>query len=198
MSAMLKGPLNFPPVLARWLVDQYCLEGGTVLDPCAGYGGRLLGTISSFKNANYVGFDVEPKTVEGNQKLAEHLGVASRVQVVLRGVEDEGDYPKADFSITSPPYYNAECYGAAAETRLQRFRSLHEWLDGFLRVLILKSLAAAPRLLLNIGAIKGCDLPEEAIRLATEGGFKLERRWVWKTASFGSKGSKERLLLFTR
>jgi DNA modification methylase len=198
MSAILKGPLNFPPVLARWIVDKFAPENGVVLDPCAGYGGRLLGAVSSRRNITYVGYDVEPKTVEGNQKLAKHLEVSSRAGVELLGVEAVPEYPKADLVMTSPPYYNAEYYGSCAEITLQKYTSIREWLDGFLRVLIRKSLAAAPLFLLNIGAVKDCDLPEEAVRLATEEGFKLKARWTWQTATFGNVASKERLLLFER
>lgn len=197
MMAILRAPLNFPPTLARWLTDRLVPEGGTVLDPCAGYGGRLLGVMASARDARYLGFDITPESVDGGNNLASSLGCSSRASVTLGAVEFTA-YPQADLVLTSPPYFDAESYGPEADAALAEHSGLSGWLGGFLRPLIRKSLEAAPQLLLNLGATHAGDLPEHAIRIAQEEGFKLHQQWSWQTSRFGASAPRERLLLLVR
>lgn len=197
MSAILHGPTNFPPSLARWLCDEFAKPGGTVLDPCSGFGGRALGSLSSSKNMKYIGFDVEPRSVAGNIAMAAQLGCSDRIDMHQSGVEDVDKYPDADFAMTSPPYYETEHYGEFANEKLSKYHSLKHWIDGFLKDLIVKTMRAAPVFVLNIGASGATDLSVESERIASENGFIVDRKWIWRTASFGAQ-SKERLLLIRR
>ena len=55
----------FPPYHARFLVDYYAPKAGpvVVLDPCAGWGGRLLGTLAIPRTdtVRYIGTDPNAK-----------------------------------------------------------------------------------------------------------------------------------------
>lgn len=199
LSALLRGPLNFPPALARWLVDLYVPEQGTVLDPCSGFGGRLLGAVASTKHAKYIGADIEPAAVTGNCALARQLGVGDRV-VQLQGAVEDLVYPPADLVLTSPPYYNRERYGAAAELALAKYPSCATWIAGFLGTLLRKAFDAAPLVVINVAPIRvgteRWDLPTEVLRLA-ESYVDRERVRVltWQIAKFGRGRLREEKIL---
>lgn len=201
LSALHKGPLNFPPALARWLVDQYAPDGGTVLDPCSGYGGRLLGTLASSRNVNYVGADVEPDSVDGNRRLAALLRAENRVEQFQRAVEDPIEWPRADLVLVGPPYFNRENYGVISATIVSHYPTYQDWVRGFLTTLIDKSIRSSPRVVINLAKLRSgknvLDLPNDAIRLANSLGASAERLLTWQLSRFGNS-RQENIIVFRR
>lgn len=193
LQAFVRAPQNFPPALARGLVDEYAPENGTVLDPCAGFGGRLLGTVASTKNLRYVGFDIEARTVDGNNTLAKRLGVSDRVSVTLRDAVSLEPWPRADLVITSPPYFNLEDYGDAARAALPT--TYEAWRDGFLRALIANALRAAPVVVLNVANAGKRDLPADAAAIAVSLGGVVTREITWLLPKFGRSQRAEKILV---
>lgn len=197
VCALQKVPTNFPPALARFLADTYAPEGGTVLDPCAGYGGRLLGVLSSSKRLRYVGYDIEPRTVEANQKMAVALD-ASRASCAVGDVLEEGAWVPADLLLTGPPYFDCENYGDAADTAL-RHLAYPEWVGQFMGRLFEKA-AHIPLVVMNVGTFRSggrlFDYPEDTIRVAVSKGFRLRDRWDWRQAAFGKSARVESVLVF--
>lgn len=202
LSALYRSPLNFPPVLARWLIDQYAPAGGTVLDPCSGYGGRLLGAMASDKQVKYIGRDVEERSVQANLDLARSLGVVDRVQEEQAAVEDDIPWPDVDLVLTSPPYYDRENYGPAAERYLAPHRTYESWSNRFLRCLVERAVAASPTVILNVAAIHSGsvfhDLPSDVERYAKDAGARVDRTLVWQIAAFGRNRRHEKILIIRR
>lgn len=201
LSAVVKGPLNFPPALARWIVDTYAPTGGTVLDPCSGYGGRMLGTLASYREAKYIGADIERQSALANVALAQALGVADRVQQFVRPVEDPDAWPAADLVLTGPPYYNRERYGDAARAALTQYPTYRSWVDGFLRTLLSRSATAAPIIVVNVAPLRDgaltYDLPADVVTQGAAVGAHLERTLTWQTAKFG-RARAEKILVLRR
>jgi len=56
---------NFRPSSAKVLVERFCPTGGTVWDPCAGWGGRLLGATMASCMPRYVACEPQPLTLQG-------------------------------------------------------------------------------------------------------------------------------------
>ena len=198
LSGFVHSPTNFAPALARWITDEYAPQGGIVLDPCAGYGGRLLGVLSSNKNVSYIGHDVEPETLAGNRQLSSYLGCDSRVKILEQAVEAPVPWSTSDLVLTSPPYFDAENYGEVSERIRSVYPSVDSWINGFLRSLITKALEAAPRFVLNIANTSAGNLPQEAIQLAQSMGHTLEQDYQWKIAVLNDKKFIERILVFKR
>lgn len=202
IAAIQRGPLNFPPTLARWLVDEYAPMEGTVLDPCSGYGGRLLGAVASTRHVRYIGADIEPASVLANQKLAEVLGVSDRVTQLERAVEDPRPWARADLVLLGPPYYDREIYGAAAAASLAQYPSYHVWCQKFLATLLDKALTAAPRVMLNLGVLRDggatYDLPSDAIEIAQGLGARVERNFTWVLSKFGQRSRQEQIIILVR
>lgn len=200
MCAIQKVPTNFPPTLARFLADTYVPEGGTVLDPCAGYGGRLLGVLSSPKQLRYIGFDVEPETAAANARLADATGAASRASCAVGDVLDAPPWEPADLLLTGPPYFDCENYGEASSQALSGL-SYEAWVTRFMGSLFRRA-ANIPVVVLNVGTFRSgghlYDYPTDTIRVAEANGFVLLDRWDWKQAAFGKSSRVEAILVFKR
>lgn len=103
---------NFPPRVAKSIIMKLS-QGNpvSVLDPCCGFGGRLLGAMSCFNVSRYTGIDLSTATYEGNKKMIEKLGFSDRSEVhngdCLELMKGMG---KFDIILTSPPFWNVEEY----------------------------------------------------------------------------------------
>lgn len=137
---------EFPAMLARDLINEHCPRGGTVLDPCHGWGGRMVGFMLSHANA-YRGFDTDKRTVQGVQRLFGDLNVLlaePKIALVTWKPFERvafGKPDEVDFAFTSPPYYDVEKYGGE-ESSWRTYKSFDDWVKGFFSVLIAKTMAA--------------------------------------------------------
>lgn len=110
----------FKPTTAKFLVQKYTEPGAIVFDPCAGWGGRILGTLSAGRR--YTGCDTNPKVKEYAEKMVQDLRDGGNhlpegqvfnmscldYPVCLKTDQNEGG--SFDFAFTSPPYGNLEVY----------------------------------------------------------------------------------------
>jgi len=129
------GVYNFRPSAAKVLVDRYCIPGGVVWDPCAGYGGRMLGTVLSKQRPQYVACDPQPETYVSLLKFQDWLddyvpGVTQRISLHNIPAEDFNP-PDVDMVMTSPPYWKKEMYGDGANLAGNRYPTYEAWLSGF-------------------------------------------------------------------
>ena len=106
---------------------------------------------------NYIGTDVDPQTVEGNEKLALELGAGATVRVVCSPAEKYDPGP-VDFVFTSPPYFNQERYSHNdAQSWVQYGTSLEAWVEGFLRPTVctaMRSLPVGGYMALNVADVR--------------------------------------------
>lgn len=90
----------------------YAKKGGIFFDPCAGWGGRMLGAY--LLGMKYVAIDANRRLVDELNALARYMRYD--VEVVYGDSSDRGcvmelmDGRKADLSFTCPPYWNEEHY----------------------------------------------------------------------------------------
>jgi tRNA1(Val) A37 N6-methylase TrmN6 len=118
----------FRPHLAKTVVS--CFPGSTVLDPCAGWGGRMLGTLAAGKK--YIGFEPNQETYEGLRNLADFLGE----KPTLHNTGAENIYKHVshlvDIVLTSPPYFNLEIYSDSQTQSENMYSTYEEWRDKWL------------------------------------------------------------------
>jgi len=161
---------NFRPTIAKYIYNTYCPEWGSVLDPCMGYGGRLLGAYVSDTVAHYTGVDPSAQQIIGNTSMAARLfnnGIFD-YRLVQRPFEDLETCGKFDLVFTSPPYFNKELYDYSEWQSFVRYPTLPEWLVGFLTPLITKShacLKAGGYFALNIA---GTELVNHAMQVGAQ------------------------------
>ena len=179
--------VNFPPLTARLLYEKFTDhieqdEPLNIYDPSSGWGGRILGAMSSKKNIHYIGCD--PNT----DNFIDEVGI-SRYEYVANffnnealetnpfweekkntfhyfqdGSEHIGNHPefqqykgKLDMVFTSPPYFDREQYSDDDEQSFKAYPMYSDWRDNFLKPTLTnayESLRNDRYLLWNIADIK--------------------------------------------
>jgi len=199
-------PTNFRPVAAKLIVERL-LPSGVVWDPCIGYGGRMLGVLSSDRDYTYIGSDVMKMSVsaagEMGKAVNKIVGVKYKVQYASA---EEGVSGKVDMVFTSPPYFDVERYDDTAEQAWKRYNSVDEWVNGFLCGLINSTkrvLNPDGFLILNVAnTIKAygqkvpmADIVKEFI---VSNRFRLVHEWVYPlhVANRTKRGAWEPVLVF--
>jgi len=148
---------EFPPHIARDFCVRHDLEpSSNVLDPCAGWGGRMIG-MSTIVN-NYTCYEPSSLTYKGLTNLFEFIkSIDNNFQATIQNMpfEDaELNNEEFDFAITSPPYYDTEEYTNESTNSLNKFKTFYSWVDGFYLPLIEKTMDALKEggvFILNIG-----------------------------------------------
>lgn len=161
MTGGLGNVTKYRTVTAKALVEFYGAK--KVLDPCAGWGGRLLGCLAA--GAEYVGYEPDPNTAQGLRDILADPAIPESIR--SKGIINEGAAPLTpggytplapqidvinkkgglgghsppDMIITSPPYFNLEVYTAGPQS-INAFPTWEVWTEQWLKPVILSSLAA--------------------------------------------------------
>lgn len=99
---------NFRPSQA---ISMYTIANTkTILDPCAGWGGRCFGAMSY--GANYIGFDTNIHLEQPYKKLIEEYNLHNKDISIYFEDSSTADFSRFTYDtvLTSPPYYKRELY----------------------------------------------------------------------------------------
>ena len=178
--------VNFPPLTARYLYETYTQHISqdvlNVYDPSSGWGGRILGAMSSLKRIHYIGTDPNTdnyidelgktryeyvadffnnEVLESNRFWEENQNT---FHVFQEGSEHIGKHPEfqqykgnLDLVFTSPPYFDREQYSEDEEQSYKSYPKYDDWRDNFLKPTLTnayESLRDDRYLLWNIADIK--------------------------------------------
>ena len=159
--------VNFPPLTARYLYEEFLPRKQTqskykVYDACAGWGGRLLGSLCSNLPIHYIGTEVNDKNyhcydeLEGFYKgvIVPEVLEESVIERPFRNDVEGGNTQEVwfegsevihqnkvfwdkhkdtiDLCFTSPPYFNKEQYSEDKEQSFLKYPNYDDWLDGYL------------------------------------------------------------------
>ena len=186
----------FPPFHARFFAETFLPhdEDCLVVDPCAGWGGRLLGiqSVSRSRHVHYVGVDPERRLRES------HAGIQRRLDNFLeRDIKGTRSskvfyqpferwitsasavkmFSRVDLVFTSPPYFSAEIYNTANKSQsANSYPTYDVWREKFYRALIKGAydlLKPGGYFVLNIANVASAKyLERDARLLAKDVGFK--------------------------
>jgi len=194
---------NFRPSASRAIYDKYG-GAGVTWDPSAGFGGRLLGAISSPRIKRYIACEPSEKTFEGLHKMVIKLGDSNPNFILLkRGSEVREIGEQVDLIFTSPPYFNTEIYSDEETQSCNKFSDYRDWLDGYLYQTLLyvpESLKRGGYLVINIANTKKApklvpdfrqimhnkknmelvDTLKLSLSMINKAGFKYEPVFVYK------------------
>ena len=128
-------------------IVQY-FKAKRVLDPCSGWGGRMLGTLAAAKDSFYVGCEPDPNTAKGLMDILNDPSVppdvSARADIYENPVEDALPTLKTlqqfDLVLTSPPYFHLEMY-TAGDQSTTKWPTWDEWVNHWLKPVILGTLA---------------------------------------------------------
>lgn len=163
----------YRPHIAKMVCDYY--KPKRVLDPCCGWGGRLLGTTAG--GIEYVGFETNEETYENLNKLISFLNIEDLTTIYNTGSETMEFENEFDLVITSPPYFNLEIYSDGENQSENMFDTYENWLNGWLKVVIEKSIKALKEngvSCWNIHNIGRYKLIDDVISIHKENGFEID------------------------
>ena len=215
---MGSAPTNFRPMNAKAVYERFCKPGGVVFDYCTGFGGRMLGCLSSKNNYKYVGCDPNTETMYHMYELGEAIesvtGREDSYELHCCGSEDfRGPANSVDFAFSSPPYFDLEVYSDEPTQCYNKFPELDKWLEGYVRATI-KNIGfmlkpgcvyAVNIADFSVGGSEMVAYVDEWIRISTEEGMSLyDTVYLGVTARAGSKQQasgelkKENILVFKK
>jgi len=124
----------YRPQMAKLICDTY--KPKLVLDPCAGWGGRMLGVVAS--GAYYYAFEPNTTTYDNLLKLTKFLNIQDKVTLICDDAlqMDKYSIPKVDLVLTSPPYFNLEVYCKEDTQSITNYQTYDDWSKYFLKELI--------------------------------------------------------------
>ena len=127
---------NFKPMNARAVWEHICpVFRGNLLDFSSGYGGRMLGAMTSNLRYHYTGIDPNTRTFQGLEALGELLdeqNIGSGYDMHCCPSEEFEPEPGFyDAAFSSPPYFNLETYTNEPTQCMNRYTTLSAWFDGY-------------------------------------------------------------------
>jgi 16S rRNA G966 N2-methylase RsmD len=142
----------------------------TVLDPCAGWGGRMLGAVSY--GADYIAFEPNTKTYTNLNKIVDFLDISHKVKLICDDVRNyqKYDLPNVDMVLTSPPYFDLEVYTHEATQSVSNSDSYQQWAEEFLKPVIkmgLDHLTDDGVSCWNVGKVRGNDMNVDVYKYHT-------------------------------
>lgn len=136
LSGGLASVTKYRAGLSKHLVKLY---GATrVLDPCIGWGGRMIGALAA--GATYIGCEPDPKTFAGLQGILADIGREADLfnepaEQRLPQIPSES----VDMILTSPPYFTLELY-TGGDQSVKEGMTWNEWVTGWLRPVVHEAL----------------------------------------------------------
>jgi 16S rRNA G966 N2-methylase RsmD len=183
---------NFRPTVAKFIYNKFG-NNGVVWDMSCGWGGRLLGFLSS-NCKSYIGTEPSKKTFEGLINIKNDFNIK---EVLLYNIGSEEYLPKEnslDLCFTSPPYFDTEKYSDEKTQSYIKFNSKNTWLNDFYKKTIIncfKGLKKDAYMIINISNTpKYKWLEEETVKISNEIGFTLIDIFKLELSSISGKGQK--------
>jgi DNA modification methylase len=155
---------NFRPTVSKAIIEQFSDGGDTVLDFCAGFGGRLLGALAL--DRNYIGIDPSESQIKANQQMFNAIQHYTKCKVkFIQGCAEEimpqMETTSANLIFTSPPYFKQEKYNKELNQSYIRYKGYDDWKTNFLEQVIIEShrlLKINGYFIINISNIRGYPL----------------------------------------
>ena len=172
---------NFKPMNARAVWEYICPNFfGRVLDFSSGYGGRMLGAMTSNMRYHYTGIDPNTETFKGLDALGSLVNeVVGTSYEMYNTVSEEFDPAEGayDAAFSSPPYFNLEIYTDEPTQCMNRYTNMDAWFEHYVEPtlrMLHKGLAEDGIYAVNIADYK----------IAKEE-FKILDRWIELSKKMG-------------
>ena len=198
---------NFLPLRAKAIYEKFCPENGKILDYSCGFGGRMLGALSSKKNFIYHGCEPCTETYQNllqlGSKIEKVTGRTNSFSIMNQCSEDASfGYEEYDFIFSCPPYYKAEHYSDEETQCTNRYHSYAEWLEKYVKPTILNCYNALKTgcyygIVISNVAYGGIKKPckDDWLRIALEVGFTNMQEF---SVNSRSRSKDEKLYIFTK
>lgn len=193
---------NFPPGTAKAIYEHLAPDPCSVWDMSMGFGGRLLGAITSKNVIEYYGTEPSTKSFAGITQMLEELKKVKQFPFAhhfqMQGSETNLPWEDGcvDFCFTSPPYFDTEKYAREDTQSFLRYPGQTSWVNNFLCGTFRnchRILRQGCRMVVNIANVNSFrNLEQCTIRAATENGFTLEKTYQLNYTMMPGKGDKNK------
>jgi hypothetical protein len=126
---------NFKPMNARAVWEYICPNFfGRVLDFSSGYGGRMLGAMTSNMRFHYTGIDPNTDTFQGLDALGSLVNEVMGTDYKMYNTVSEEFDPETgayDAAFSSPPYFNLEIYTDEPTQCMNRYTNMDAWFEHY-------------------------------------------------------------------
>lgn len=125
---------GFTPMRAKAIYEHFCPEGGVVYDFSAGFGGRMLGALTSSKGYTYIACEPCINTYHNLNMLGLRITAANQralgtYTIINECSEDvKLERNSVDFAFSCPPYYALERYSNEPTQSVNKYSTYKEWL----------------------------------------------------------------------
>lgn len=136
---------NYIPSRMKSLCETFCPPRGVVYDYSAGFGGRMIGCLTSSYDFTYLAVDPNPHIQQHYMSLNTIIDKAfDKLKVKKTGIAQvqccgsEDFCPtrwvgKVDFAMSCPPYWEREHYTDDLNQCYNRYKTLDDWFNGYVK-----------------------------------------------------------------
>lgn len=188
---------NFPPRVGKAILSEIWEQRTDldILDPCAGFSGRLFACASSGQVRSYMGIDLSQKTVYGLYKSVQFLrSVGCEMKVTIKEgdcIEELKNVPDNSFDmvLTSPPFFNVEKY-----VGVELPYDYVQWVSKFVEPMLIqcfRKLRPGGKMALYLEKVGTFDIPRDCIKISEENGMHIHEG-VHFMMNYGASRRKEK------
>lgn len=129
---------NFSPIRAKAIYERFVKPGGVIYDFSCGFGGRMLGALSSKNNYIYIGCEPCTDTHENLNQLGKYIEMVTHRKdsyyIYKSCSEDKELKPlSVDFTFSCPPFFKLEEYSDEATQSTIRHSEYDDWLEHYVK-----------------------------------------------------------------
>jgi hypothetical protein len=176
MNAGIANSSFYRPHFALQLARMHGAANGVLYDPCAGWGGRMLGTVAA--GWQYHACEPNPVTHANLDRMINFIGAQNQAHIQCQTAEtfDVATVGPVDIVLTSPPYFNLEVYNRASDQCYNQWPQYQDWSSQWLQPLIthcLANLRPTGISAWNVMNFKAWDLVQDVINAHQAQGWHL-------------------------
>jgi len=147
ITAGLGSVTKYRAITSKALIQYF--NSKRVLDPCTGWGGRMLGCLAAANDTYYLGCEPDKNTAMGlaNILADEAIPATDRSRALILNktaeialVNDIAKQELFDMVLTSPPYFNLEMYTDETNQSTTSYTKWEDWVEKWLKPVIIDCL----------------------------------------------------------
>ena len=201
---------NFLPIRAKTIYERFCPKNGIIYDYSSGFGGRMLGALSSNNNYKYIAVQPNSDTyynlLQLGQIIEKITNRSNSFQIYKQGSENFIPKEKIDFAFSCPPFFDLQRYSDESTQSIIKFPQYEDWLEYYVRPTIKNCYIA-----LKQNGIFAIDLMnyqkgntkfyliEDWLKIAKQEGFFLKQICNNNTRNRKKQDDdKQKILIFTK
>lgn len=141
MASGMHNPSYFRPHISKKIILSTKKKEGILFDPCAGWGGRMLGTVAA--GWHYIGCEPNVETYNNLQKIINFLNIQNNVTLHNLPYEDLhlSSIGKVDIVLTSPPYFDMEIYTHDPNQSYKKYNDHTVWMNMWYLPMVMNNLS---------------------------------------------------------